>query len=127
MSNLFSEKLATASNEDKQVNPIYVEALKVGLKKVGGGLDDLSANYSQYTDGVFNCYYVSDDSYKEYFLLQLECKLDVDLKDTKQLAKVLLQVCFYLKQFERASMQIPKVVVVGTKKELFCNICILYL
>lgn len=118
-SSSFYNKLQSATNEDKQVNPIYVDAIKLGLKKLGGGLDDLSVNYSKYTDGVFNCYYVSDSNYREYFLLQLECKLDVDLKDTQQLAKVLLQVCFYLKQFERANMQIPKVIVVGTKRNCF--------
>lgn len=118
-SSSFYNEIQSATNEDKQVNPIYVNAIKSGLKKLGGGLDDKSANYDKYTDGVFNCYFVSDSDYKEWFLLQLECKLDVDLKDHQQLAKVILQVCFYLKQFERAGMQLPKVVVVGTKRNCF--------
>lgn len=109
-------KLSKATNEDKQVNPIYVEEIKNGLHKLGGGIDVESVSYNKYTDGVFNCYYISDSKDKEYFLLQLECKLDVDLKDSKELAKVILQVCYYLKQFQKDGMQIPKVLVLGTKR-----------
>lgn len=109
-------KLSKATNEDKQVNPIYVEEIKNGLHKLGGGIDVESVSYNKYTDGVFNCYYISDSKDREYFLLQLECKLDVDLKDSKELAKVILQVCYYLKQFQKDGMQIPKVLVLGTKR-----------
>lgn len=33
----FSEKLAQATNEDKQVNPIYVNEIAKTLPKIGGG------------------------------------------------------------------------------------------
>lgn len=116
----FLSDLRTATNEDKQVNPIYVDAISKGLHKLKAGLDKNSADYNKYTDGVFNCYYVSDETNtKEPFIMQLECKLDVDLHDNLELAKVILQVCFYLKQFQKSKMQIPKVLVVGTKNNCF--------
>ena len=116
----FLSDLRTATNEDKQVNPIYVDAISKGLHKLKAGLDKNSADYNKYTDGVFNCYYVSDETNtREPFIMQLECKLDVDLHDNLELAKVILQVCFYLKQFQKSKMQIPKVLVVGTKNNCF--------
>lgn len=33
----FSEKLAQATNEDKQVNPIYVNEIAKTLPRIGGG------------------------------------------------------------------------------------------
>lgn len=112
----FAEKLASATNEDKQVNPIYVNAISANLPKLGGGMDADNPSYNLYTDGVFDCYYLKDNGDKEWFLLQLECKLDVDLSISTEFAKVLIQVLYYIKQFERANWSIPKVVVLGTKK-----------
>ena len=112
----FAEKLASATNEDKQVNPIYVNAISANLPKLGGGMDAYNPSYNLYTDGVFDCYYLKDNGDKEWFLLQLECKLDVDLSISTEFAKVLIQVLYYIKQFERANWSIPKVVVLGTKK-----------
>lgn len=111
----FSEKLSHATNEDKQINPIYVEAISSNLSKMQAGMDKYSPSYDMYTDGVFNCYYLKDDGQKEWFLLQLECKRDIDLDDIDQRSKVLLQVFYYLKQFSREGLQLPKVIVLGTK------------
>lgn len=111
----FVERLKSATNEDKQVNPIYVDAISANLSKLKAGLDKSSASYAMYTDGVFDCYYISDNGNKEWFIMQLECKQDVDLNDSEQLANVLIQVCFYLKRFYEGNYQIPKVVVLGTK------------
>lgn len=112
----FAEKLHAATNEDKQVNPIYVNAISTNLSKLGGGMDADNPKYDLYTDGVFDCYYLKDDGDKEWFLLQLECKQDVDLDDSTSFAKVLLQVLYYLKKFDRQKWQLPKVIVLGTKK-----------
>ena len=112
----FAEKLQAATNEDKQVNPIYVNAISTNLSKLGGGMDADNPKYDLYTDGVFDCYYLKDDGDKEWFLLQLECKQDVDLDDSTSFAKVLLQVLYYLKKFDRQKWQLPKVIVLGTKK-----------
>lgn len=112
----FAEKLQAATNEDKQVNPIYVNAISTNLSKLGGGMDTDNPKYDLYTDGVFDCYYLKDDGDKEWFLLQLECKQDVDLDDSTSFAKVLLQVLYYLKKFDRQKWQLPKVIVLGTKK-----------
>ena len=111
----FVERLKSATNEDKQINPIYVDAISANLSKLKAGLDKSSASYAMYTDGVFDCYYISDNGNKEWFIMQLECKQDVDLNDSEQLANVLIQVCFYLKRFYEGGYQIPKVVVLGTK------------
>ncbi len=111
----FAEKLATATNEDKQVNPIYVNAISANLPKLGGGMDAANPNYALYTDGIFDCYYLKDDGDKEWFLLQLECKLDVDLSVSADLAKVIVQVLYYMKQLE-GKWSMPKVIVLGTKK-----------
>ena len=40
----FAEKLAAATSEDKQVNPIYVDAIKSNLSKLHAGLDDINVN-----------------------------------------------------------------------------------
>ena len=72
-------------------------------------------SYDLYTDGVFDCYYVTDNGEKEYFILQLECKQDVDLTNSERFAEVLIQVCYYIKQFIKNKLYVPKVVVIGTK------------
>lgn len=97
----FAEKLQAATNEDKQVNPIYVNAISTNLSKLDGSMDADNPKYDLYTDGVFDCYYLKDDGDKEWFLLQLECKQDEDLDDSTSFAKVLLQVLYYLKKFDR--------------------------
>lgn len=111
----FAEKLASATNEDKQVNPIYVNAISATLPKLGGGMDAANPSYALYTDGIFDCYYLKDDGDKEWFLLQLECKLDLDLSVSTDFAKVLVQVLYYMKQLE-GKWSMPKVIVLGTKK-----------
>lgn len=110
----FAEKLAAATNEDKQVNPIYVQAISKGLKKENASMDADRPVYSGYTDGLFECSYYGENG-DVPFLLQLECKQDVDLNDSEQFAKVMLQVFYYIKQFERAKERLPKVIVLGTK------------
>lgn len=110
----FAEKLAAATNEDKQVNPIYVQAISKGLKKENASMDADHPVYSGYTDGLFECSYYGENG-DVPFLLQLECKQDVDLNDSEQFAKVMLQVFYYIKQFERAKERLPKVIVLGTK------------
>lgn len=110
----FAEKLAAATNEDKQVNPIYVQAISKGLKKENASMDADHPVYSGYTDGLFECSYYGENG-DVPFLLQLECKQDVDLNDSEQFAKVMLQVFYYIKQFDRAKERLPKVIVLGTK------------
>ena len=113
--NTFKKRLASATSEDKQVNPAYIDAIRVTMPKVGGKLDESSARYTGYTDGVFDCYYLKDNNQKEWFIAQFEFKLDVDLNNSVQLAKVLIQVLHYMKKFEIAGLYIPKVIVLGTK------------
>ena len=110
----FAEKLAAATNEDKQVNPIYVQAISKGLKKENASMDADHPVYSGYTDGLFECSYYGENG-DVPFLLQLECKQDVDLNDSEQFAKVMLQVFYYIKQFQVSNVSKPKVIVLGTK------------
>lgn len=110
----FAEKLAAATNEDKQVNPIYVRAISKGLKKENASMDADCPVYSGYTDGLFECSYYGENG-DVPFLLQLECKQDVDLNDSEQFAKVMLQVFYYIKQFQVSNVSKPKVIVLGTK------------
>lgn len=77
------------------------------------------------TDGVYKCYYINkEDGTERNFLLQLECKLDIDFNNSADRAKVLLQVCCYLKQIhdnvsgfngDWKTSDIPVVVVLGSK------------
>lgn len=129
----FTEKLNLATNEDKQVNPLYVQEIKKTIPKVTDNKAYLETDEIIYpeikTDGVFRCHYIKDDDGIDYnFLMQLECKLDTDFNDIKERAKVLLQVCCYLKQIhdevlgyngDWKSNAIPKVVVVGSKINCF--------
>lgn len=146
----FIDKLNAATGEDKQVNPAYVRALERQLpriKTVGGGYESNSTEFGNLdknngnheiiceidtlhniypnieTDGVYEVTCSGSSTYRT-FLLQLECKLDVDFNNAREKAKVILQVCCYLKQIKyeqpkdaqtwRAS-SIPRVVVLGSK------------
>lgn len=129
----FSEELSKASDEDKQVNHKYVQAIAKELPKIGAnghgavnGIDTEVIIYPEIkTDGVYNCYYIDDSNgCKHNYLLQLECKLDVDFNDKEERAKVLLQVAAYLRQIKDKevgylgdwnSNSIPRVVVLGSK------------
>ena len=123
----FSEKLEQATNEDKQVNKYYVEEITKTLPRVGGArLNSESDVYPNIkTDGVYKCYYINkEDGTERNFLLQLECKLDIDFNNSADRAKVLLQVCCYLKQIhdnvsgfngDWKTSDIPVVVVLGSK------------
>lgn len=81
------------------------------------------------TDGVYKCYYIDDSDGMQYnYLLQLECKLDVDFNNEDERAKTLLQVICYLKQIHDnvlgynatwESNQIPRVIVIGSKLNCF--------
>ena len=129
----FSEELSKATDEDKQVNHKYVQAIAKELPKIGAnghgavnGIDTEVIIYPEIkTDGVYNCYYIDDSNgCKHNYLLQLECKLDVDFNDKEERAKVLLQVAAYLRQIKDKevgylgdwnSNSIPRVVVLGSK------------
>lgn len=125
----FSDKLQQATNEDKQVNPIYVNEIKKYLPKVSNSTARIDTDTIIYpeikTDGIYRCYYIDDANGMEIpYLLQIECKLDIDFVDPKARANVLLQVCCYLKQIHDNiigykgpwdSSTLPKVVILGSK------------
>lgn len=129
--NAFSDKLQQATNEDKQVNPIYVQEIKKLLPKVSNGGTRIDADNIIYpevkTDGIYRCYYIDDSNGIEIpYLLQLECKLDVDFSNAFDRANVLTQVCCYLEQihdnivgydstWEGLNSSLPKVIILGSK------------
>ena len=127
----FSDKLQQATNEDKQVNPIYVQEIRKLLPKVSNGGTRIDVDTIIYpevkTDGIYKCYYIDDSNGMEIpYLLQLECKLDVDFSNTFDRANVLTQVCCYLEQihdnivgydstWEGLNSSLPKVIILGSK------------
>lgn len=127
----FSDKLQQATNEDKQVNPIYVQEIRKLLPKVsnrGTRIDVDTIIYPEVkTDGIYKCYYIDDSNGMEIpYLLQLECKLDVDFSNESDRANVLTQVCCYLEQihdnivgydstWEGLNSSLPKVIILGSK------------
>lgn len=128
---IFSDKLKKATNEDKQVNPAYVQEIKKVLPKVSNGSTRIETDTIIYpeikTDGIFRCYYIDNENGIEMpYLLHIECKLDVDFSIPTERANVLLQVCSYLKQikdsivgysgtWESLGTSLPKVIVLGSK------------
>lgn len=129
--NTFAEKLQQATDEDKQVNPIYVQEIKKLLPKVSNGGTRIDVDTIIYpevkTDGIYRCYYIDDSNGMEIpYLLQLECKLDVDFSNASDRANVLTQVCCYLEQihdnivgydstWEGLNNSLPKVIILGSK------------
>ncbi len=127
----FSDKLQQATNEDKQVNPIYVQEIRKLLPKVSNGGTRIDVDTIIYpevkTDGIYKCYYIDDSNGMEIpYLLQLECKLDVDFSNAFDRANVLTQVCCYLEQihdnivgydspWEGLNSSLPKVIILGSK------------
>ena len=125
----FSEKLKQSTNEDKQVNKYYIEEIKKTIPRISNNESRIDTDVIIHpeikTDGIYRCYYIHDELGIEYnYLLQIECKLDIDFSDAKARANVLLQVCCYLKQIHEEilgynypweSNQIPKVIVLGSK------------
>lgn len=127
----FSDKLQQATNEDKQVNPIYVQEIRKLLPKVSNGGTRIDVDTIIYpevkTDGIYKCYYIDDSNGMEIpYLLQLECKLDVDFSNELDRANVLTQVCCYLEQihdnivgydstWEGLNSTLPKVIILGSK------------
>lgn len=127
----FSDKLQQATNEDKQVNPIYVQEIRKLLPKVSNGGTRIDVDTIIYpevkTDGIYKCYYIDDSNGMEIpYLLQLECKLDVDFSNEFDRANVLTQVCCYLEQihdnivgydstWEGLNSSLPKVIILGSK------------
>lgn len=129
--NTFADKLQQATNEDKQVNPIYVQEIKKLLPKVSNGGTRIDADNIIYpevrTDGIYRCYCIDDSNGMEIpYLLQLECKVDIDFSNALDRAKVLTQVCCYLEQihdnivgyesaWEGLNSSLPKVIILGSK------------
>lgn len=101
----FSERLSSATNEDKQVNELYKHELWKQFNKLKDDdwdcqLLTIDIDNPMYfnTDGIFSCsYFESANQYLPFYML-MECKLDKDFNIPEQKAEVLTQVVAYLAQ-----------------------------
>lgn len=111
----FVDKLALAASEDKQVNPLYIDYITRGLKKYNIFMDSENADFTFHTDGCFNCMR-GEAKTNLGFQLFIECKLNVPFHTFSGFSTTLIQVLFYLKQFELSGKRIPDIVVMGSKR-----------
>ena len=103
----YAEKLASATNEDKQVNELYKHELKKQFSKLKDEngeqllLIDIDNPIYFATDGIFSCSYLGEhigtNTYLPFYML-MECKLEKDFNNIQQKAEVLVQVVAYLAQ-----------------------------
>jgi len=101
----FYEKIRYA-REEREVEDVYNEGINLYFLKNEGIIE-----HPYKCDGLVD---------KEMFLrLIIEYKYDEELHNSVARAKVLVQVVFYLKQFEVNGDRLPNVVMVGDKNEVF--------
>ena len=105
MPNPFFDALCKTT-EERQVEDIYNDALKKAFFKSRNNI--IRNDYN--CDGL-----IISDSLK----LLIEYKFDVNLKNEIERAKVIIQVIFYLKQFENNGDKIPNVIFIADKNEAF--------
>ena len=94
------------THEERQVEDIFNEALKKAFIK---SKSDIITNPYK-CDGL-----VISDNIK----LLVEYKFDVNLKDSFERAKVLIQVVFYLNKFYENGDALPNVVMIADRNEVF--------
>ena len=121
----FYDKLQSATDEDKAVNPLYKDEIKKTLHKVDSGADiDIeNVSYAFNTDGLFNCYYTNSDDVRIPFIMLLECKRDVNFENSVEMSHVVLQAICYLYNMQESnryhkagySCELPRLIVMGSK------------
>lgn len=94
---------------ERQVEDVYNDILKAKL-------GDIQISYPYACDGYFET--ILDD--KKPFRCICEFKYDVNMTSKIERSKVLAQVLFYLKRFEKNGKAFPNVVFIGDKNECFC-------
>ena len=116
MPNYFYDSIKQ-TNEERQVEDIFNEAIRKAFIK---SKSDIITNPYK-CDG-----FIVSDNIK----LLVEYKFDVNLKDSLNRAKVLIQVIFYLKKFHENGDTLPNVIMVADRNEVFVihsNLLIKYL
>ncbi|WP_121616637.1 hypothetical protein [Virgibacillus halodenitrificans] len=105
----FYESLQKAVNE-KDVEHIYRQELKKYLKT------DIDSRYD--SDGYCEIDVIYDDKVKKLMLI-MEFKYDLKFTNKLNIARVLIQVLFYIKKFEENGQRIPNVALIGDQNEAF--------
>ena len=106
----FYDKIVLAK-EEREVEDVYNEGL---TKYLCPNEEVITHPYK--CDGLLE---MRDLSLKESLKLIIEYKFDEDLHNAVGRAKVLIQVIFYMKQFEINGEKLPNIAMVGDKNEVF--------
>ena len=117
----FWEDLEKCTDEVSEVQPKYRAEIIRFLKK-GDNYNSKRTTYVGKTDGIIPGKYSKEIDGKETdipFLLLLECKKDESFKDNKIRNRTLLQVVCMLKEMKEKGDELPKVIVLGSKKDCF--------
>ncbi len=102
----FYDKIVVAK-EEREVEDVYNEGISLYFLKEDGG----TITHPYKCDGMVD--------YKNFLRLIIEYKFNEELHNPISRAKVLIQVVYYLKQFELNGDRLPNVVMVGDKDEVF--------
>lgn len=102
----FYDKIVIAK-EEREVEDVYNEGISLYFLKEDGG----TITHPYKCDGMVD--------YKNFLRLIIEYKFNEELHNPISRAKVLIQVVYYLKQFELNGDRLPNVVMVGDRDEVF--------
>ncbi len=101
-------KLKICSNEG-EVRTVYEQGLTFYFS------DDVLIKNHYGCDNYIDTY-ITD---KKHLRLLVEYKGQRDLESNREIAKIIIQIIFYLKKFENAGKRLPNVIMVGVKEYCF--------
>ena len=104
----FYEKIKNAKIE-REVEDVYNTGITLYFKGV-----DITHPFD--CDGLID----TKTSSGKFLKLIIEYKFDEELKRTTSRAKVVIQVLYYVKQFELSGLKLPNVCLIGDINECFC-------
>lgn len=113
----FYELLNRATDEARDVQPRYIDFLKESLSKTGN-LDIVTNIPKTKADGIIPAFYIDNGVLNKFFII-IECKFEQSLENDAFRAGVILQTVCYLRQFKLAGEVIPRVALIGNKKQCF--------
>lgn len=113
----FHDLLSRAQDEARDVQSTYIRFLREGLDKTGN-LDTVTPIPKSKADGIVPAFYIVDGVLNKFFII-IECKLEQSLENDAYRAGVILQTVCYLRQFKLKGEVIPRVALIGNKKQCF--------
>lgn len=99
------------TNNEYEVQKIYEKALEKWFK--------VKINHPLSCDGYLECMLENEEGKSTKLMLITEYKYDKDFMSNHVKSKVLVQVLYYLKRFEDNGRDLPNVILVGDKDEVF--------